>query len=81
MKRRIITILAVLLMAASTADAQVFMIEDIRNWRTEIDEDDPWPFIPDLEQTDDQGYVPAGGGTLLLAGLAGAYLLGKKKRK
>ena len=81
MKKRIISILTILLMVAGTASAQVFMLsEESSNQRLEEDPSD-LPFIPGLGMSSDQGYVPAGSGALLLAGLAGAYLLGTKKKK
>ena len=81
MKKRIISALAILLMVAGTANAQVFMMDrDSLNQRAEGDPNYQ-PFIPGLGETNDQGYVPAGSGALLLAGLAGVYLIGKKKKK
>lgn len=78
MKKRIISIVAILLMAIATANAQVFIFDkDEEESRTNIEPSET-PFIPDLGESHDQGYVPIGVGVLVLAGLAGAYLLGKK---
>ena len=81
MKKRIISILTILLMVAGTASAQVFMLSEESSNQREGEDPSELPFIPDLGVTNDQGYVPVGSGALLLAGLAGAYLLGKKKEK
>ena len=81
MKKRIISILTILLMVAGTASAQVFMLNEGSSNQREGEDPSDLPFIPNLGETNDQGYVPLGSGALLLAGLAGAYLLGKKKEK
>lgn len=84
MKKRVISALAILLMAAGTANAQVFMIgEESSNQRSGGEDATELPTIPGLGETGDQGYVyvPVGSGALLLAGLAGAYLIGKKRKK
>lgn len=81
MKKRIVSIVAMLLMAVGMANAQVFMLDnDEENPRTNIEPSET-PFIPDLGETHDQGYVPIGVGILVLAGLAGAYLFIKKRKK
>lgn len=81
MKKRIISMVAILLMAVGTINAQIFMINNDEINLREGEESSELPFIPDLEVTNDQGYTPLGSGALLLAGLAGAYLLAKKKQK
>ena len=68
-------------MVAGTASAQVFVLSEESSNQREGEAPSDLPFIPNLGETNDQGYVPAGSGALLLAGLAGAYLLGKKKKK
>ena len=78
MKKRIITIVAALMMVTAPAMAQVFI----------MDEDDyqgnraagPGVMIPMQDNPNDQ-YIPVGEGVFVLAGLAGAYLLGKRKKE
>ena len=81
MKKRIMIVAAALMMSA-TANAQVFVLgQDASNARTGEDAEILNGFIPENGVEYDQGeYVPVGSGALLLAGLAGAYLLGKKKK-
>ena len=81
MKKRILSVVAILLMAAGPTSAQLFMLEnDDENSRmTPVPSD--VPFIPGMGETNDQGYTPVGGGALILASLAGAYLVGKKRKK
>lgn len=81
MKKRIISILTILIMAVGTASAQVFMLSEESLNQREGEDLSEMPFIPNLGEPNDQGYVSIGSGALLLAGLAGAYLLGKKKKK
>ena len=80
MKKRIIIVLAVLLMTVS-AQAQVFLLEEGVQDNRVVSEDGVGVIVPlhDVE-CDQTNYAPLGCGTLLLAGLAGAYLLGKKKK-
>ena len=75
-------IVAATLMMSAAANAQVFVLEqDESNARTDEGAEIMNGFIPENGVQYDQGeYVPVGSGALLLAGLAGAYLLGKKKK-
>lgn len=74
--------MATVLMMAATADAQIFMVEGCGNEnRTSQNADVLNGFIPLNGEEYDQGqYTSLGGGALLLAGLAGAYLFGKKRK-
>ena len=81
MKKKIMILAAALVFAAS-ASAQIFMLEDDADMRDGSE-------TPDfnINNPNDFGngsdyyeYTPVGSGALLLAGLAGAYLLGKKKK-
>ena len=78
MKKKIMTMAAALMLAAS-ASAQVFVLEDNDNQREDVDPgfniDNPDGFGQGTDY-----YTPVGSGTLLLVGLAGAYLVGKKKK-
>ena len=81
MRKRIMIVAAALMMSVA-ANAQVFMLEeDASNDRNGENAEILNGFIPENGVEYDQGeYVPVGSGALLLAGLAGAYLLGKKKK-
>ena len=81
MKKRIITIVAALMMVTAPAMAQVFIMDEdeYNNGRVS----DPAAFgvmVPEQDVTYDQ-YVPVGEGIVVLAGLAGAYLLGKRRKE
>ena len=77
MKKLIMTI-AIATMMAVPATAQVFLDdEDLNNRSTN---DGFGVMVPEQNVTYDQ-YVPVGEGILLLAGLAGAYLVGKRKKE
>ena len=82
MRKRIMIVAAALMMSVAVK-AQVFMLEeDASNDRNGENAEILNGFIPENGVEYDQGeYVSLGGGALLLAGLAGAYLLGKKKEK
>ena len=73
-------ILAAALMLAFSAPAQVFMLNENESQRDGSETPDFNIYNPDFGQGTDF-YAPVGSGALLLAGLAGAYLLGKKKEK
>jgi len=81
MKKLIMTIAIATLMAVP-ATAQVFLDDEDLNNRAGSSEV-PGAIIPEQDVTYDQfqPYVPVGEGILLLAGLAGAYLVGKRKKE
>ena len=81
MKKLIMTI-AIATMMAVPAMAQVFLDDEDLNNRAGSSEV-PGAIIPEQDVTYDQfqPYVPVGEGILLLAGLAGAYLVGKRKKE
>lgn len=80
--KKVIMIAAALMMFAATAKAQVFIIDDdefTRNRATSdgsLVVDNPWEYGLGVDV-----FVPAGEGIFVLAGLAGAYLLGKRKKE
>ena len=78
MKRRIIAIAAAMMLFAAPAMSQVFILEDDEFNKRAVTE--PGAMIPTQDVYYDQ-YVPVGEGIMLLAGLAGAYLLGKRKKE
>ena len=80
MKKRIITIAALMLMAVVPAMSQVFILED-NEWNNKRNSQDGFGvMVPEQNVIYDQ-YVPVGEGLFVLAGLAGAYLLGKRKKE
>ena len=81
MKKLIMTI-AIATMFVAPATAQIFLDDEDLNNRAGSSEV-PGAIIPEQDVTYDQfqPYVPVGEGILLLAGLAGAYLVGKRKKE
>ena len=80
MKKRIIAITTVLMLAAAPAMAQVFLDDEAGNSNRAANADGFGVMVPEQNVTYDQ-YVPVGEGMLLLAGLAGAYLVGKRRKE
>ena len=85
MKKRIIAITTLMLMAVVPAMSQVFILEEDdwnSNKRGNLNENEFGVMVPQQNVNFDQWkIVPAGEGIMLLAGLAGAYLLGKRKKE
>lgn len=81
MKKLIMTI-AIATMMAVPATAQIFLDDEDLNNRAGSSEV-PGAIIPEQDVTYDQfqPYVPVSEGILMLAGLAGAYLVGKRKKE
>ena len=81
MKKLIMTI-AIATMLAAPAMAQVFLDDDDLNNKRDGSTEvlGPGAYVPEQNVTHDQ-YVPVGEGMLLLAGLAGAYLVGKRRKE
>ena len=80
MKKRIVTILLALFMGAVPTMAQVFIMEDDESMSPR-DPESAITFnviVASQDVANDQ-FVPLGEGILLLSGLAGAYLLRKRK--
>ena len=82
MKKLIIAITTILTLATAPAMAQVFLDDDDLNTRGD-GVNDLGAIIPEQDVNYDQfqPYVPVGEGFLLLAGLAGAYLVGKRRKE
>ena len=78
MKKRIITIAAALMFAAAPAMAQVFIDDDDATNRaaTGMHINNPGTY-----NSGEDWFAPLGEGLFLLAGLAGAYLIGKRKNQ
>lgn len=84
-RKKILTAVAAatLTLFATTSQAQVFLMGNDNNSR-EIGKSTEGLMVPNYNEDIDQGnspYLPLGSGAWLLAGFAGAYLLGKKKKK
>lgn len=80
MKKRIIAITTVLMLAAAPAMSQVFLDDEAVNSDRLGTNGANLPYVPEQNVTHDQ-YTPVGEGILLLAGLAGAYLIGKRRKE
>lgn len=79
MKKRVITVMAALLLLSAPVMSQVFVMdEDSDNPRVEGWQ--PVPGIPGMGSTNDQ-YTPVGSGALLLIGFGAAYAMAKRSRK
>ena len=81
MKKKIIAI-AIATMMAFPATAQIFLDDEDLNNRA--DGGNASQLLIDNPSVYDSGedwFVPAGEGLFVLAGLAGAYLLGKRKKE
>ena len=81
MKKRIVTIILAMFMAVVPAVAQVFIMDDDES----LNPRDPegaitFNVIVNSQDVSNDQYLPLGEGIMLLSGLAGAYLLGKRRR-
>ena len=81
MKKRIITIAAALMLAAAPAMAQVFIDDDDINNRAGTDDASMYVDNPGIFDSGEDWFVPVGEGIVMLASLAGAYLIGKRKNE
>jgi hypothetical protein len=79
-KNKTVVLVALMLMLARPMQAQIFIMDDEFESNIRVGESEfvvPAPYQGgDLDQ-----YLPLGDGLLLLAGLGGAYLLGKRKKE
>jgi hypothetical protein len=81
MKKRIVTIILALFMTIGSSMAQVFIMEDDES----LNPRDPngsitFNVMVNSQDASNDQFVPLGEGILLLSGLAGAYLLRRRKR-
>ena len=83
MKKKIIAIATLMMMAVVPAMSQVFMDdEELNQNRGEMTDKEFGVMVPKTNVEYDQWkYTPVGEGIVLLAGLAGAYLIGKRKKE
>ena len=80
--KKAIMIAAALMMFAATAKAQVFIIDDDEFTKNRATSDGGMLVdLPQIYNSGEDWFVPAGEGIFVLAGLAGAYLLGKRKKE
>lgn len=84
MKKNIISAMAIIMLSMGTivvpsARAQIFLDDESMSVRSSSNSAQ-LPIVPELDVTTDQ-YAPLGSGILLLGGLGGAYLLGKRNNK
>ncbi len=83
MKKRIIAIAAALMMATAPAMAQVFIMEDddYNGKRQNTPSGQLSVDLPGIYNSGEDWYTPVGEGIFVLAGLAGAYLVGKRRKE
>ena len=80
--KKAIMIAAALMMFAFTAKAQVFILDDDEFSKNRSTSDGGMLIdLPQIYNSGEDWYAPAGEGIFVLAGLAGAYLLGKRKKE
>ena len=81
MKKKMLTLMTVLLMAVGSAFAQVIITdEDVNHNRAERDAQQIGVMVPMQNANMDQWKIaPLGNGILLLVGLGAAYLVKKRK--
>ena len=80
MKKKIIAI-AIATMMAAPAMAQIFIDDDQPNNRANREEEFGVMVLSQDVEYDQWKYAPVGEGLFLLAGLAGAYLIGKRRKE
>ncbi len=81
MKKRIVTILLAMFMAAAPAVAQVFIMDDDESLNPRNGESGiTFNVMVNSQDVNHDQYLPLGEGILLLSGMAGAYLLSRRKQ-
>jgi hypothetical protein len=81
MKKKCIVSLAALLLMIGPLKAQVFIADDEFEGMLRKSDPEYALFVPYQGSDADQFFTPVGSGVLLLAGLGGAYLLTKRKKR
>ncbi|MBQ8959260.1 MAG: hypothetical protein IJ057_12325 [Bacteroidales bacterium] len=80
--KKLIAIAAALMIVTASATAQVFINDDeFNNQREEISPMDLDVDLPGWYNSGNDWYAPVGSGIAVLAGLAGAYLIGKRRKE
>ena len=81
MKKRIVTIILAMFIMIGSAMAQVFIMADDESLNPRNPEGSiTFNVMVNSQDASNDQYVPLGEGALLLSGLAGAYLLRRRKR-
>jgi hypothetical protein len=80
MKKKIVTIVIALMLSSIPAMAQIFM-SDEEFQKNRVGTTNFGVDLPGTYASGEDWYTPVGSGAVLLAGLAGAYLLGKRHKK
>lgn len=80
MMKKTVVLLTVFFMAVVPLKAQVFIADDEFEGMMRLAESEYVLVVPQQASDADQ-YTPIGNGVLLLAGLGGAYLLRKRKKR
>ena len=81
MNKRIVVLLTALLLMVGSMNAQVFIADDDFEGTMRLEDNEFVLFVPTQGHDGDQFYAPLGSGLLLLTGMAGAYLLTKRKKQ
>lgn len=81
MNKNIVVLLTALLLSVGSLKAQVFIADDEFEGMLRQGESEFVLFVPVEGHDADQFYTPIAGGWLLLSGIAGAYLLAKRKKQ
>lgn len=81
MNKNIMVLLTALLLCVGSLKAQVFIADDEFEGMLRQETDEFVLFVPVQGQDADQSYSPIGCGWLLLSGMAGAYLLSKRRKQ
>ena len=81
MNKNIIVLLTALLLSIGSMKAQIFIADNEFEGMLRQEQDEFVLFAPVQSLDTDQFYTPIGSGLLLLTGMAGTYLLTKRKKK
>jgi len=81
MNKNIMVLLTALLLSVGSLKAQIFIADDEFEGMLRQGESEFVLFVPVQGQDADQSYSPIGSGWLLLSGMAGAYLLTKRRKQ
>ena len=81
MMKKIMILLTVVFLSVGPLKAQVFIADDEFEGMMRLEQDEFVLFVPVQGHDGDQFYAPVGSGLLLLTGMAGAYLLTKRKKQ
>ena len=81
MRKRIITIVVAVLMSALPAMSQVFIMEDDESMNRPSGDGIVFNVMVPTQDTNIDQYVPLVGGLWALSGMAGLYLLGRRRHR